>query len=137
MAYQNNPPHTAVLNALANPARQQIFEALAKQPLSVVAIAKTLPISRPAVSQHLKVLLEAGMVCCKVEGARHIYVLRPQGLADLHSYLEQFRKDDLIRFAAEVDAENNAKMAEARREERKLQARSSRAGPAKPRLRVL
>ena len=89
--------------ALADPTRRAVFEAVAKSPESVSALAKTLPVSRPAVSQHLKVLSDAGLVTAKAVGNRRIYQLRPAGLAELRAYLDQFWGDVLAGFASEVE----------------------------------
>jgi DNA-binding transcriptional ArsR family regulator len=93
--------------ALADPSRRQVFERLREGPLSVGDIAKGMPVSRPAVSQHLKVLKEAGLVTDHAEGTRRIYAIDPQGLAALRSWLDQFWGEALAAFAAE--AERNSK----------------------------
>lgn len=89
--------------ALADPSRRQVFERLRGGPLPVGAIAKGMPVSRPAVSQHLKVLKEAGLVTDHAVGTRRIYAIDPQGLAALRSWLDQFWGDALTAFAAEVE----------------------------------
>jgi DNA-binding transcriptional ArsR family regulator len=93
--------------ALADPSRRQVFERLREGPLSVGDIARDMPVSRPAVSQHLKVLKEAGLVTDRAEGTRRIYAIDPQGLAALRSWLDQFWGEVLVAFAAE--AERNPK----------------------------
>lgn len=79
-----------VIDALADPTRRRIFERVAQSPAAVGKIAAGLPVSRPAVSQHLKVLKEAGLVTERAEGTRHIYRIDPRGLAALRDWLDQF-----------------------------------------------
>lgn len=74
--------------ALADRTRRAVFEALAQQPQSVGELAANLPVSRPAVSQHLKVLQDAGLVQSTREGTRNIYQVDQEGLATLRTYLE-------------------------------------------------
>lgn len=76
------------LAALGDPTRRAIFERVAAQPSAVGQIARGLPVSRPAVSQHLKVLKEAGLVREMTEGTRHIYFLDPRGIAAMRELLE-------------------------------------------------
>jgi DNA-binding transcriptional ArsR family regulator len=83
------------LNALADPTRRSIFERLAERPSAVVDIAATLPVSRPAVSQHLKVLKDAGLVIDEPDGNRRIYRLNPEGLAELRDYLDRFWNQEM------------------------------------------
>ncbi len=85
--------------ALADPTRREIFERVAARPRAVGEIADDLPVSRPAVSQHLKVLSEAGLVTARADGARRIYALDPQGLAGLRDYLDGFWQRSLTAFA--------------------------------------
>src|SRR6516164_7441832 len=89
--------------ALADPSRRQVFERLRDGPLSVGAIARGMPVSRPAVSQHLKVLKEAGLVTDHAEGTRRIYAIDPRGLAALRSWVDQFWDDALAAFRAEAE----------------------------------
>ena len=91
------------LDALGDPTRRAIFERLAGGPLAVGEIANELPVSRPAVSQHLKVLKDAGLVSDRAEGTRRVYQIDPKGLAMLRKYFEQFWTDalDAFRRAAE------------------------------------
>jgi DNA-binding transcriptional ArsR family regulator len=79
-----------LLAVLGDPTRRTIIESLRRTPKPVVELARGLPISRPAVSQHLKVLKEAGLVIDRAEGTRRIYSLNPAGLAPLMAYLEGF-----------------------------------------------
>lgn len=74
--------------ALGDPTRRQIFERVAARPSAVGELAKDLPVSRPAVSQHLKVLKEAGLVQDVTVGTRHIYRLDPRGIARMRDWLD-------------------------------------------------
>lgn len=76
--------------ALGDPSRRQIFERIAERPRSVTEIARDLPISRPAVSQHLRVLKQACLVQARPEGTRRIYEVDPEGLAALRAELDRF-----------------------------------------------
>ena len=78
----------AGLGLLGDPTRRAIFELLARRPSSVQELADQLPISRPAVSQHLKVLRDGGLVVSQPEGTRRIYRLNPHGVAALRTWLE-------------------------------------------------
>src|SRR4051794_39163579 len=89
---------TAKMTALGDPTRQAIFERLADGPLPVGELAEGLPVSRPAVSQHLKVLKDAGLVLDHQEGTRRLYRLDPQGVADLRAYLDAFWDRSLAAF---------------------------------------
>ncbi len=93
------------LDALGDPTRRAIFERLGERPSAVVDLARGLPVSRPAVSQHLKVLKEAGLVRDAQAGARRIYSLDPEGLAGLRDYLDRFWNTALSSFKARVEAE--------------------------------
>ena len=83
------------LTALADPTRRAIFESLAGGPLSVGVLAAERPVSRPAVSQHLRVLKDAGLVFETRQGTRRIYAIEPAGLAALRAWLDQFWDDVL------------------------------------------
>ena len=85
--------------ALADPTRRQIFEWVAERPQAVGQLADRLPVSRPAVSQHLKVLTEARLVAPRAEGTRRIYAVDPQGLAGLRDYLDGFWNRSLTAFS--------------------------------------
>lgn len=91
------------LTALADPTRRGIFEALHKEPQSVSALAERQPVSRPAVSQHLRVLQDAGLVRKESRGTRNIYAVRRDGLADLRTYLDRFWDDVLDAYALEIE----------------------------------
>lgn len=86
--------------ALADPTRRQVFERLCQGPRSVGALAAGLPVSRPAVSQHLKVLKEAGLVADEPDGARRVYRIDPKGLAEIRQWLDGVWDDALAAFAA-------------------------------------
>jgi DNA-binding transcriptional ArsR family regulator len=98
MAYGN------ALAALADPTRRAVFERLRAGPRSVKAVAHGMPVSRPAVSQHLKVLKEAGLVADRPEGNRRVYYIDPEGLGTLRGWLDQFWDAALAAFQAEVEA---------------------------------
>jgi DNA-binding transcriptional ArsR family regulator len=89
--------------ALGDPTRRAIFELLADRPRAVGELASDLPVSRPAVSQHLKVLKEAGLVMDRAEGTRRIYRLDPDGLGALRSDLERFWGRALAAYKATVE----------------------------------
>jgi DNA-binding transcriptional ArsR family regulator len=91
------------LAALADPTRRRVFERLKKGPRAVGEIARGLPVSRPAVSQHLKALKEAGLVGDRPEGTRRVYFIDPHGLGELRRWLDQFWDDALAAFQAEVE----------------------------------
>ena len=92
--------HVAVLMALADPTRRAIFERLARSPGAVGELARELPVSRPAVSQHLKVLKEAGLVTDHAVGTRRVYSVDTEGIAAIRDYFEQFWQQSLDRFRA-------------------------------------
>ncbi|MGB9182685.1 MAG: metalloregulator ArsR/SmtB family transcription factor [Solirubrobacteraceae bacterium] len=93
------------LSALGDPTRRAIFERLAERPSAVGELAELLPVSRPAVSQHLKVLKEAGLVSDRAEGTRRIYQLDPAGVDALRAYLDTFWKRSLAAFQAAAKEE--------------------------------
>jgi DNA-binding transcriptional ArsR family regulator len=97
MAYIN------ALDALADPTRRRVFERLRAGPQPVGRLADGMPVSRPAVSQHLKVLKEAGLVTEEQDGTRRIYRIDPQGLAQLRAWLDQFWDSALDAFKAEAE----------------------------------
>jgi DNA-binding transcriptional ArsR family regulator len=92
--------------ALADGTRRRVLELVAARPRSVGEIAAELPVSRPAVSQHLKVLLEAGLVTVTAAGTRRLYVLDRSGLAPLREYLEQFWVRSLADFKDAVERDD-------------------------------
>ncbi len=97
--------YDAVLDALGDRTRRAVLERLRAGPLPVVEIARDLPVSRPAVSQHLKVLKDAGLVVDRADGTRRIYAIDPDGLALLRAYVEAFWQGALIRYARAAGAE--------------------------------
>ena len=97
--------HGSALAALADPTRRAIFERLADRPSAVGELAKELPVSRPAVSQHLKVLLDAGLVSARSEGSRRIYGIDPDGVGALRAYLDRFWNRALAAFKDAVEQE--------------------------------
>ena len=92
-------------DALGDPTRRSIFERLRGGPLSVGELAAGLPVSRPAVSQHLRVLEQAGLISHRPNGRRNVYRIEREGLAGLRAYFDQFWGDALARFAEETRKE--------------------------------
>ncbi|TAM59234.1 MAG: ArsR family transcriptional regulator [Rhodanobacter sp.] len=95
--------YAMALTALADPTRRAVFERLRSGPVSVGEIATDMPVSRPAVSQHLKVLKDAGLVRDEAHGARRMYEVDPSGLAELRAWLDHFWDEALNAFKAEVE----------------------------------
>src|SRR5215510_855704 len=93
------------LMALADPTRRRVFERLRSGGKPVGAIARGLPVSRPAVSQHLKVLKQAGLVIDRPEGTRRVYYIDPQGLGALRAWLDRFWDEALGEFKAQAEIE--------------------------------
>ncbi len=91
------------LTALADPTRRTIFEHIADRPSGVQELADQLPVTRPAVSQHLRVLKEAGLVTSHKDGTRRIYALNPTGLEGLRTYLDEFWRRSLAAFKAAAE----------------------------------
>ena len=91
------------LTALADPTRRRVFERLRRGPKSVGTLARGMPVSRPAVSQHLRALKEAGLVDDRAEGTRRVYFIDPHGLAALRRWLDQFWEEALAAFQTEVE----------------------------------
>ena len=94
-------------SALGDPHRRAILSLLGAQDLSVQQIAAGLPISRPAVSRHLRVLKDAGLVSDRSQGTRRLYRVDPRGLAELRSYLEGFWEAALADLAAAAETEED------------------------------
>ena len=90
--YQNG------FSALADPTRRRIFERLARRPRPVGELAEGLPVSRPAVSQHLRVLSDAGLVVATRDGNRRLYRVDPKEIDAMRSYLDRFWSDALAAF---------------------------------------
>ena len=86
------------MNALGDPTRRAIFERLREGPLAVGELARGLPVTRPAVSQHLRVLKQAGLVSDRRDGTRRLYQIDPDGLAELRAYFESFWTQALAAF---------------------------------------
>src|SRR5215468_545850 len=97
------------LAVLADPTRRKVFERLRAGPLAVNALASGLPVSRPAVSQHLKVLKDAGLVEERSEGVRRIYSIRREGLRELRDWLDSFWGDALEAFKLEAERSHNTR----------------------------
>jgi DNA-binding transcriptional ArsR family regulator len=95
------------LTALSDPTRREVFELVAARPRAVGELAAELPVSRPAVSQHLRVLKEAGLVADEAVGTRRVYQLHPEGVAELRSYLDGFWNRSLRAFKAAAEADDN------------------------------
>jgi DNA-binding transcriptional ArsR family regulator len=99
MAYAN------ALHCLSDGTRRRVFERLRSGPKSVGVLAKGLPVSRPAVSQHLKALKEAGLVLERPAGNRRIYSIDPEGLGELRRWLDGFWENALATFKKELESE--------------------------------
>lgn len=109
MAYYVLMDPTAQLTALADPTRRKVFELVREQPRPVGVLADRLPISRPAVSQHLKVLAGAGLVRASMDGTRRIYTVNPTGLEKLRRWIDDQWEQVLDSFeeAAKREAEES------------------------------
>ena len=101
MAYQS------AFLALADPTRRRVFEELRRGPRSVGKIAARMPVSRPAVSQHLGVLKKAGLVVDRAEGTRRVYCIDPKGLAAIRIWLDHFWDEALVAFQEELENKKN------------------------------
>ncbi len=100
---------SSVFSALADPTRRSIFDDLTGNPMSVSDIAATKPVSRPAVSQHLKVLESAGLVSVSPKGSHRIYAVRQDGLDALKRYLDNVWDEGLAAYAAEISRLNKSR----------------------------
>lgn len=100
MAYQK------ALECLSDPTRRSVFEKLRTGPKSVGVLAKDLPVSRPAVSQHLKALKEAGLVTDRADGTRRIYYIDPHGLGEMRRWLDGFWDEALAAFKDQAELVN-------------------------------
>jgi DNA-binding transcriptional ArsR family regulator len=96
----------SALEALGDPTRRKIFESLVAGPKSVRELADALPVSRPAVSQHLKVLKQSGLVVDRPEGTRRVYRVLPEGVAAMREYLDHMWSKALTAFAAAVEQDD-------------------------------
>ena len=94
--------YAEVFTALADPTRRHILEALRQRPKTAGELADGQPVSRPAVSQHLKVLQSARLVSVQPQGNRRLYSIKRDGLDDLRTYLESFWSDVLASYGAEI-----------------------------------
>ncbi|MBF6418840.1 winged helix-turn-helix transcriptional regulator [Nocardia farcinica] len=92
------------LAILGDPTRRAIFERLARRPSSVGELAESLPITRQAVSQHLRVLRDGGLVVATAQGTRRIYRINPEGLAAIQAYFQQIWDEALTAFQKAADA---------------------------------
>ena len=99
--------HSAQFAALADPTRRKVFERLTRRALSVGEVADGLPVTRPAVSQHLKVLREAGLVVVRSEGTRNVYQVNPRAIAEMRAYLDRFWENALGAFKDAVERETD------------------------------
>jgi DNA-binding transcriptional ArsR family regulator len=95
--------YATALECLSDPTRRRVFERLRSGPQSVGVLARGLPVSRPAVSQHLKALKAAGLVIDRSEGTRRVYYIDPDGLGELRRWIDQFWDDALDSFKQEVE----------------------------------
>jgi DNA-binding transcriptional ArsR family regulator len=96
--------YTNAFSALSDPTRRAIFERMRGGPRPVGELAEGLPVSRPAVSQHLRVLLDAGLVRVTPEGARRLYQVEPKGLLALREWFDGFWDDAMTNFKAAAEA---------------------------------
>ena len=101
--------YAQALQALGDPTRRSVLEELRDGPRAVGEIAGRLPVSRPAVSQHLRVLKEAGLVTERQNGTRRLYRVDPDGLAELREYLEGYWEEALTNFKAAAEREERRK----------------------------
>jgi DNA-binding transcriptional ArsR family regulator len=103
-----------VFDAIAQPTRREILRLLADRELSAGTVASRFAVTQPAISQHLKVLREAGLVRERRDGTRRLYTARPEGLTDLQSFLATFFDQRLVRLkdAAEAEERSGARDAE-------------------------
>jgi DNA-binding transcriptional ArsR family regulator len=97
--------YAVALEALGDATRREIMEQLRRGPLPAGQIASALPVSRPAVSQHLRVLKEAGLVTERRDGTRRIYGVEPKAIADLRAYFDSFWEQALAGFKAAAERE--------------------------------
>jgi DNA-binding transcriptional ArsR family regulator len=95
--------HAQALNALADPTRLAVFERLSKGPAAVHEIAKGFPVSRAAVSQHLRVLKDANLVFARQAGNQRIYQLNPDGIESIRAYFDRFWGDALDSFKSVIE----------------------------------
>ena len=101
--------YAVALEALGDPTRRAIFERLRRGPRAVGELAEHVPVSRPAVSQHLRVLKRAGLVSERKVGTRHLYRVEPEGLTELRDWLEQFWDEALAGFKEAAETEGSSR----------------------------
>ena len=100
--------HSLAFAALADPTRQVLLERLAKRPMPVGKLATGLDVTRPAVSQHLKVLRAAGLVSVRRQGTRNVYQIDPKGVDAMRNYLDRFWDRALAALKAAAESENGS-----------------------------
>lgn len=100
--------HSAAFVALADPTRQLLMERLAKRPMAVGKLAAGLSVTRPAVSQHLKVLRAAGLVTVRQQGTRNVYQIDPKGVDAMRTYLDRFWDRALAALKLAAESENQS-----------------------------
>jgi DNA-binding transcriptional ArsR family regulator len=100
--------NTDAFAALADPTRRAIFEHLGEHPAAVGELAARVPVSRSAVSQHLKVLKDAGLVGSTPEGSRRVYAVDPRGITELRDYLDRFWGVALLSYKNRVESPEGA-----------------------------
>ncbi len=100
-----------MLTALADPTRRQIFETIVDRPRNVRELADELPVTRPAVSQHLRVLRDVGLVVDRRDGTRRIHSANPAALAELRAYVERMWADALADFAVAAEPSTDPRRA--------------------------
>ena len=101
------PDISLAFAALADPTRREVFERVSRQPMAVGRIARELPVSRPAVSQHLRVLKNAGLVLSHRRGTRHLYQVDPKGMEMMRRYLDRFWDLALASFKAFAESQQH------------------------------
>lgn len=104
--------------ALGDPTRLQVFNLIARSPLSVAEVAEQLPVSRPAVSQHLKVLADAGLVRCESIGTRNLYRPDSDGIATMRDFIDSLWDVGLARFKAHAEGLARARAAPSSKEKK-------------------
>ena len=98
----------AAFQALAEPRRREILRLVRDRPRSVNEIAERFDVTQQAISQHLKVLKDAGLVAVRPDGQRRLYVVRPEGLSALRDFLDEFWPDSLQRLKRAVEADDGS-----------------------------
>ncbi|HXN01371.1 MAG TPA: metalloregulator ArsR/SmtB family transcription factor [Candidatus Dormibacteraeota bacterium] len=105
-----------VFEALGDETRRRVFEQLRRGPVAVGEIARVLPVSRPAVSKHLRVLADAGLVRYQSAGTRNLYQVDPRGLVEVRTWLDGFWDEALRRFAEQVQRDRRTRRPGRRRQ---------------------